>query len=291
MLDEPHRRGQRVLHPARGARAGGRRPADRRAIWFSRLDLSVARQLIYDDDGNILSDARYTRLALFRFRALSQGTSKSTAPRTNTASSSTSRRWISTRAWPDDKFVLEPAARLHAPGDRRAPPRRRPRASRQKEEERTVTVKLVLENLKHKPVRSLLSILLIGVPVTLILCLVGLSHGMMEDSQRRARGIGADIIVRPPRHLGVTLSGAPFPKSWSDAIEQTAARRAGHRLIVHPVDQRHFGQWDRSGTFNRMSGGFKFSRGRAVPAARRHHGRRVLRAAATSCTPATTSTC
>jgi hypothetical protein len=31
-----------------------------RAIWFSRLDLSVARQLIFDDDGNILSDTRYS---------------------------------------------------------------------------------------------------------------------------------------------------------------------------------------------------------------------------------------
>ena len=50
-----------------------------------------------------------------------------------------------------------------------------------------MTAKLVLENLKHKPMRSLLSILLIGVPVTLILSLVGLSHGMLEDSQRRRR--------------------------------------------------------------------------------------------------------
>ena len=64
-----------------------------------------------------------------------------------------------------------------------------------------MTAKLVLENLKHKPMRSLLSILLIGVPVTLILCLVGLSHGFLEDSQRRTRGIGADVIVRPPGHL------------------------------------------------------------------------------------------
>jgi outer membrane lipoprotein-sorting protein len=31
----------------------------RRQIWFSRLNLSVARQLIFDDAGNILSDARY----------------------------------------------------------------------------------------------------------------------------------------------------------------------------------------------------------------------------------------
>ena len=60
-----------------------------------------------------------------------------------------------------------------------------------------MTGKLVLENIKHRPMRSLLSILLIGVPVTLILCLVGLSHGFIEDSQRRQRGIGADIVDAP----------------------------------------------------------------------------------------------
>ena len=38
-----------------------------------------------------------------------------------------------------------------------------------------MTAKLVVENLKNKPMRSLLSFLLIGVPVTLILTLVGLT--------------------------------------------------------------------------------------------------------------------
>jgi putative ABC transport system permease protein len=61
-----------------------------------------------------------------------------------------------------------------------------------------LTSKIVLENLKNKPIRSLLSVLLIAVPVTLILTLVGLSHGMLEDAQTRARSIGADIIVRVP---------------------------------------------------------------------------------------------
>jgi len=46
---------------------------------------------------------------------------------------------------------------------------------------------LVLENVRHRPLRTLLSILLIAVPVTLILTLVGLSHGFMADSQRRPR--------------------------------------------------------------------------------------------------------
>ena len=32
-----------------------------RSIWFSRLDLLIARQLIFDDAGNILTDARYAQ--------------------------------------------------------------------------------------------------------------------------------------------------------------------------------------------------------------------------------------
>lgn len=46
-----------ILNEVRDDGAGGL--VINRAIWFSRLDLSVARQLIYDDAGNILSDTRY----------------------------------------------------------------------------------------------------------------------------------------------------------------------------------------------------------------------------------------
>jgi putative ABC transport system permease protein len=45
--------------------------------------------------------------------------------------------------------------------------------------------KLVLENIRHKFMRTVLSVLLIGVPVTLILVIVGLSRGMINDSKGR----------------------------------------------------------------------------------------------------------
>jgi hypothetical protein len=32
-----------------------------RSIWFSRVDLQISRQLIFDDSGNILTDARYSQ--------------------------------------------------------------------------------------------------------------------------------------------------------------------------------------------------------------------------------------
>ena len=78
-----------------------------------------------------------------------------------------------------------------------------------------MTGKLVFENLKHRPMRTLLSVLLIGVPVTLILCLVGISHGFIEDSQRRARGVGADIVIRPKGSSLLTL-GYSMPQELVD---------------------------------------------------------------------------
>jgi putative ABC transport system permease protein len=124
-----------------------------------------------------------------------------------------------------------------------------------------VTAKLVLENLKHKPMRSLLSILLIGVPVTLILCLVGLSHGFLEDSQRRTRGIGADVIVRPPGSTLLTLSGG-----ISDKIVDWLGKQPHVKLAVGAVNQPVQGiTLGATGIdlqqFNRMSGGFTFLHG------------------------------
>ena len=57
--------------------------------------------------------------------------------------------------------------------------------------------RLVFQNLLHRPLRTLLSVLAVAVEITLILTVVGLSQGMLEDSARRTRGIGADILVRP----------------------------------------------------------------------------------------------
>jgi putative ABC transport system permease protein len=67
--------------------------------------------------------------------------------------------------------------------------------------------RLVIENLKHRPVRTLLSALAIGVQVTMILTLVGVSRGMLHDMAQRARGTGADVLVRPPGSSIIGFSG------------------------------------------------------------------------------------
>jgi putative ABC transport system permease protein len=124
-----------------------------------------------------------------------------------------------------------------------------------------VTGTLVFENLKHKPMRSLLSILLIGVPVTLILTLVGLSHGMLEDTAHRTSQIGADIIVRPPGSTLLTLSGG-----ISDKIVDWFPKQPHVTMAMGVVNQLVQGvTLGATGVdlekFNKMNGGFTYLHG------------------------------
>ncbi len=65
--------------------------------------------------------------------------------------------------------------------------------------------KLVLENLRHRWVRTLLSALVIGVQVMSILTLIGLSRGLLQESAARQKGTGADIFLKPDNG-GATIS-------------------------------------------------------------------------------------
>ena len=124
-----------------------------------------------------------------------------------------------------------------------------------------MTGKLVLENLKHRPMRSLLSILLIGVPVTLILCLVGLSHGFIEDSQKRARGVGADIMIRPKSSSILSL-GYTMPIELVDYFRKQPHVKIATGVFNVTVEGVTLGA---SGVdlkeFDAMSGGFTFKSG------------------------------
>ena len=125
-----------------------------------------------------------------------------------------------------------------------------------------MTSKLVLENLKHRPMRSLLSILLIAVPVTLILCLIGLSRGLLEDSQNRARGVGADIIVRGSTASNVTgASGNTISEGVIRFVRQQPHVEQAMGVVVYPIDPPLNVMGIDLDEFNRMSGGFTYISG------------------------------
>ena len=122
--------------------------------------------------------------------------------------------------------------------------------------------KLVLENLKHRPMRSLLSILLIGVPVTLILSLVGLTQGMLRDSQRRQQGIGADIILRASTASSViSFTGAAIPAKVVDLIDKLPHVKLAMGVLTHSIDPPLVMSGVDFDRFNRMNGGFEYLRG------------------------------
>jgi putative ABC transport system permease protein len=55
---------------------------------------------------------------------------------------------------------------------------------------------LVLSNMSHRPARTIVSVLGIGVGVLLIVFTVGLAHGVLRERARREANIGAEIMVR-----------------------------------------------------------------------------------------------
>ena len=123
--------------------------------------------------------------------------------------------------------------------------------------------KLVIENLKHRPIRTFLTVAAIGLQVTMILTLVGLSDGTIEDSARRTRGVGADILVRPPASSAIGLSTAPIPQKMLQVLQQ----QPHVALVTGTVEHATGGIFERVtgvdfDAFNRMSGGLKFEAGR-----------------------------
>ena len=121
--------------------------------------------------------------------------------------------------------------------------------------------RLVFENLKHRPVRTLLSVFAIGVEVTLILTLVGVSHGVLDDMKARSRGTGADVIIRPPDSSGFT-----FSLTMNEKIVDLV-RTKPHVKIATGTYVKYIGSFDsitgiHLDEFNAMSGGLKILEGR-----------------------------
>jgi len=91
--------------------------------------------------------------------------------------------------------------------------------------------KMVVSNLLHRPVRSAISVVAIAVEVTLILVIVGLSIGILNDVRQRQMGIGADIMVQPPgSSFMMGVSGAPVSVKIADVL-----KKVPHVVAVAPV--------------------------------------------------------
>jgi putative ABC transport system permease protein len=80
---------------------------------------------------------------------------------------------------------------------------------------------MILQNVLHRPLRTLITILAVAIEVTLVIIVVGLTSGLLSDSAKRIEGVGADIMVQPPSaSVFMAFSGAPMPIAIGGKLEQ-----------------------------------------------------------------------
>ncbi len=90
---------------------------------------------------------------------------------------------------------------------------------------------MILANVLHRPVRTVVSVLAVAIEITLILLVVGLTTGMLNDSAKRVEGVGAEVMVQPPgASMFLGLTAAPMPVKIAALI-----RRLPHVQQVAPV--------------------------------------------------------
>jgi putative ABC transport system permease protein len=123
-----------------------------------------------------------------------------------------------------------------------------------------VTNKLVVENLKHRPLRTLLSVVVISIQVTMVLTLVGLSNGMLDDQARRVRGVGADIMVRAPSSSVMAFS-ANMPEKIMSVVEKEPHVVAVTGALTQGTGGFGYVTGIDLTSFNKLSGGFHFLEG------------------------------
>ena len=91
--------------------------------------------------------------------------------------------------------------------------------------------KLVLGNLLHRPLRTLIGVFAIAVEVVMILSIVGIMIGQVSNARNQTGGIGADMIVRPPNASFITgVGGAPVPAKVAEVLAKLP-----HVAVAAPV--------------------------------------------------------
>jgi putative ABC transport system permease protein len=111
---------------------------------------------------------------------------------------------------------------------------------------------LVLSNIAHRPARTFVSVLGIGIGVLLIVFTTGLAHGVLRERGRREANINAEIRVSASGTLGLTGS-QPFALPVERARE--IARIPGVRAAL-PIGQKLLPT--ESGFGNRLVDGIEY---------------------------------
>ena len=86
---------------------------------------------------------------------------------------------------------------------------------------RSLDPQMIVHNVLHRPMRTLIRVIAVAVEVMLVLIIVGLTSGLVAESAKRIEGVGADMMVQPPSaSVFMAFSGAPMPIRIRDHLEE-----------------------------------------------------------------------
>ncbi len=123
---------------------------------------------------------------------------------------------------------------------------------------------LIVRNLLHRPLRTIVGVMAVAVEVALVVLIVGLTSGLLTETAKRIEGIGADIMLQPPAaSIFLGFSGSPMPIKIADKLAQMRYVQAvapallqfnstGGVEVIYGIDPE---------SFRAVSGGFVFLQG------------------------------
>ena len=122
---------------------------------------------------------------------------------------------------------------------------------------------MILGNLTARPLRAALSILAISIQVILVLMIVGLTTGVVNEWSKRVEGVGADILVQGPNaSIFFAFSSAVMQESFADQIAKLpgvdevaptlSLMDQKNFVVIYGIDYKRF---------NALSKGFLFGSG------------------------------
>ncbi len=127
--------------------------------------------------------------------------------------------------------------------------------------------RMVISNLLHRPVRTAISILAVAIEVGMVMLVVGMTTGLVNDTARRVEGVGADVLVQPPgSSFIIGMTQAPMPIKIGDLLREKVPRvlavapvliqfnTIGGVNFIYGIDMKSFDQ---------VTGGFVYHEGGA----------------------------
>jgi putative ABC transport system permease protein len=123
---------------------------------------------------------------------------------------------------------------------------------------------IIVAGLKAHPVRTAVSILAVAIEVTLILVISGLATAMVTGNAKRISGLGADIMVQPPRaSVIISLNTSVMPVKLGQKLAEVPGVKAVAPVLVQVNGQGGLEQvWGIDPTsFDAVTGGFLYQAG------------------------------